>query len=112
MKKITVIAALLIGAFACTKEPESAVSTCIQDELRIFDENLACTNAIVLRYDFMGNNVYTFDRGDCSYVDSITVYDEECNIMGYLGGYLGNSTISGVDFYQEADLKATVWSKQ
>lgn len=112
MKRYLVIGALLFGAIACTKEKENAVSECIQERLKIFDEFESCENAMVLRYKFQNMDVYTFDRGDCSYVDSVEVYDEDCNLMGYLGGYLNNTSINGANFYGSADLQSTIWTKQ
>lgn len=112
MKKYLLIGTVLLAAIACTKEKENAVSECIQDRLKNFDENESCDNAMVLRYMFQDMNVYTFDRGNCSYVDSVEVYDEDCNLMGYLGGYLNNTDINGVNFYGAAELKSTIWTKQ
>ncbi len=95
---------------SCTKEKEGAVSECIQERLKTFDEMEACPDAVVTRYDFLGETVYTFDRGNCPEIDSIEVRSNDCALLGYLGGVLGNDIISGQPFYAKATYVAVIWS--
>ena len=112
MRKLFWISLLAISAFgACTKEKDEAVSECIQDRLKTFDQFEACDQAAVSRYMFMGQTVYTFDRGNCVDMDSIEVRSEDCALLGYLGGYLNNTMINNTAFYQQADFVSLVWAK-
>ena len=111
MRKLFLMSLLFIAAFAaCTKEKDAAVSTCIQDRLNTFDQLEACDNASVSRYTFMGENVYTFDRGVCADMDSIEVRSEDCALLGYLGGYLNNTMINNSSFYAQAQFESLVWA--
>ncbi len=111
MKKALIFSFLVGFLFVgCKKENEAAVPTCIQERLQAFDLNEACgSGASVERHLFQGNPVYLFNPGGCT-VDSVEVRSEDCGLMGYLGGTLGNSDINGVDFYLNANYDAIVWA--
>lgn len=111
MRKLFLMSLLAVTVFvACTKENDQAVSTCIQDRLKTFDQFEACDGASVSRYMFNGENVYIFDRGECPDMDSIEVRSEDCALLGYLGGYLNNTMINNTSFYGQADFQSLVWA--
>jgi hypothetical protein len=95
---------------SCNKENENATPVCVQESLVSFDTNESCDGATVKRYNFQGNDVFLFDPGQCPEADSIRVMDADCNILGYLGGILGNSHINGVEFYSNSEFEAMVWA--
>lgn len=110
MKKLFFAASASLILLGCTKEKEAAVSDCIQDRLKTFDKSEACANAVVTRYEFQGQTVYTFDRGDCVAMDSVEVRSEDCALLGYLGGYLENDSINKAPFYAQATYVAVIWA--
>lgn len=112
IKKVFFALTAVFALMACEKELDTAVPDCIQERLKTFDANEACSNAAVNRFTFQGNFVYTFDRGDCAEMDSIEVRSEDCTLLGYLGGYLNNVDINGIIFYGSAQHDALIWARQ
>lgn len=112
MKRIFLALTVIVALAACEKELDTAVSECIQDRLKTFDNSEACDKAAVHRFEFQGGFVYTFDRGNCAGMDSIEVRSENCDLLGYLGGYLNNASINGIIFYGNAQHDALVWARQ
>lgn len=112
MKKLFFSLTVLLALTACEKELDTAVPDCIQDRLKTFDLNESCSNASVNRFTFQGQFVYLFDRGECAEMDSIEVRSENCDLLGYLGGYLNNANINGLVFFSSAEHDALVWARQ
>ena len=108
---LLIIACLSILWLGCNKENENATPICVHERLAAFDTNTACEGATVKRFDFQGNDVFLYDPGSCPQIDSIEVTDAECNVLGYLGGYLSNSFINGVEFYSNSEFEALIWAK-
>jgi hypothetical protein len=67
------------------------------------------TGAYLNLYDFQGQNVYVFDPGLCGADMAATVYNENCEKLGILGGFTGNTKINGVEFGQVAVKIKTLW---
>ena len=110
--KRALLFSLLIGfvLVGCTKEKEGAVPQCIQERLKTFDSDEACQNASVMRYNFEGKSVYVFDREFCAQIDSSEVRDENCGLLGYLGGVLNNDTINNQNFNLSAEYESIIWA--
>jgi hypothetical protein len=112
IRRIFLALTVIVAFVSCEKELDTSVSDCIQERLKTFDTNEACDNASVHRFQFQGGFVYTFDRGNCAEMDSIEVRSENCDLLGYLGGYLNNASINGIIFYGSAKHDAIVWARQ
>lgn len=82
---------------SCGKE-KAEKSACIKSEIRSFYKDRPCGDAIVKEYLFQGRNVFVFDPGTCGADMTASVLDNNCTILGYLGGISGNNTINGEDF--------------
>jgi Domain of unknown function (DUF6970) len=64
----------------------------------------------VTEYIFQGQTVFVFDMGYCGADLSSEVVDNNCNSIGFLGGFLGNTRINGEEF-SNAKYIATIWSR-
>jgi len=84
---------------------------CLAERIHVFDSTYNCAQSKVDQYIFQQNTVYVFDAGVCEWADmSSEVVDQDCNTIGYLGGFVGNGTINGEDFSNATYIK-TVWHK-
>lgn len=108
----TILAGCCFGLFCigCRKF-HSEAPDCIQASIEEFKTSSLCQHgATVKAYRFKQSIVYLFDAGPC-YVDGGTgVLDAACHQLGFLGGFIGNSKISGVEFYSNATYVSTLWS--
>ena len=103
----SLIALSLISA--CKKE--SKTPSCIENKIEEFKFIISCNNgANVKEYEFQKKRVFVFNPGNCGADMTSEVLDENCTILGYLGGIAGNSKINGEDF-NNAQLKQTIWTK-
>jgi len=87
------------------------VPDCIEDKIREFsNSDQVCDHvANVYRYIFQGKYVYVFDPGNC-YADAIApVYDENCNLLCGLGGFLGNTKCNDIEFGDNIKDKTLIW---
>jgi len=94
---------------SCKKEKR--IPSCINNKVNEFKNIISCnTGSNVKQYEFQSKLVYVFDPGTCGADMSSEVLDENCNVLGYLGGITGNTTIDGLDF-SNANYKSTIWSR-
>jgi hypothetical protein len=83
---------------------------CIEDKIREFSKSTICdTGASVAVYKFKARNVYVFSDGSCGADMGASVYSQDCNSLGFLGGISGNTLIQGVKFYDEAKFVKRLW---
>lgn len=83
---------------------------CIQDQVIDFQDGNACNEgASVKEYKFQGELVYAFDPGICGADRTTEVVDYQCNTIGFLGGFAGNTAINGENFYQKAKFERTLF---
>jgi len=76
------------------------------------NNSLICQHgANVQQYAFQGQTVFVFDMGICGADLTSDVVDSECNLLGRLGGFVGNTIINGEEF-SNAKYIRTVWSRQ
>lgn len=73
-------------------------SRCIRAEIKEFNKDKPCPDAHVDEYTFQGKPVFVFYSGTCGADMTSSVLDCECNSLGYLGGFAGNTTINGESF--------------
>ena len=75
------------------------------------NNSLICEHgANVKEYIFQGQTVFVFDIGYCGADLSSGVVDNNCNLIGTLGGFLGNTKINGEEF-SYAKYVRTVWTR-
>jgi hypothetical protein len=84
---------------------------CLKDKIATFSKSAgSCeTGASLKEYTFQNKTVYVFDPGQCGADMTSPVLDADCNDMGSLGGFTGNTKINGEDFSKAVYVK-TVWS--
>ncbi|GAA4455391.1 DUF6970 domain-containing protein [Rurimicrobium arvi] len=102
--------ALLFSA-ACSKHSTGRISAkypaCLDKKLEAFlKSGGSCPKGnSVKQYLFQGKKVYVVAPGNCGADMAATVMDDQCNEIGYLGGFAGNTRINNEDFgnavYQE-----------
>jgi hypothetical protein len=98
---------LLFVLVSCKKFNQ--ISDCIDSKVKEFKTSVNFQGASVQEYNFQGQFVYVFDDGS-SVVDGMAaVYDGNCEYLGGLGGFTGNSKINGVNFYSNAKYRRTIW---
>ena len=98
---------LAIALVSCEKYCH--VSDCIDSKVDDFITSVQYENASVKEYSFQGKLVYVFDSGSAIVDGAAEVYDADCNLLGYLGGLIGNNKINGVEFHSTAKYKKTLW---
>lgn len=105
------IAALALSA--CDKpDIASNTSKCIEQKIEAFEKASACKEgASVAEYFFQEKLVYVFNPGGCIADGSSQVMDADCNSLGYLGGFGGNTNVFGASF-AKAEFKRTVWESK
>ena len=107
--KIFIALCLFIILTGCKKTDH--LSECIQTKVDEFRTSNPCTNGTsVKEYKFKGKWMYVFVDGSCVSDGGAAVWDDNCNYLGYLGGFVANTKINGVDFYSNAEYKRTIWS--
>ena len=121
MKRI--LYCLLVGAVsslvsACD-EFDIAKNTpaCIRTQTEEFARGASCTTseytigASVKEYRFQNQTVYVFSDGNCIADGSAKVVGENnCQTLGFLGGFGGTTTINGESF-GNAEYQRTIWQK-
>lgn len=113
-KVLTCVLAVLI--YGCDKKDDSSVQptkiACLNTKIKQFQksDNLCKTTASVKQYSFQNKRVFVFDLGDCCADCFYEVYDDQCNLLGNLGGFPGYTKINNVPFYDSAVFVKTVWN--
>lgn len=83
---------------------------CVTDEIKEFRKSSPCESGRdVSSYNFQEQIVFVFSPGNCGADLSAAVYDSQCNVLGYLGGFIGNTIINEEDF-SKAEFIETIWS--
>ncbi len=113
MKKFLVflmVAAVALGS--CNKcKIEKNIPDCINSKTTDFCNNNPCETAKVEQYLFQGKPTFVMDPGTCGADQSAEVLDADCNTLGSLGGFAGNSKINGEEF-SNATFVRTVWKQE
>lgn len=112
MKSLIFLVLIQVPFYGC-ENSEIAKDTpeCLKRAIKDFAKaSPSCSNATVEEYTFQGATVYVFQPGTCGADLSADVLDSECNNLGFLGGFIGNTKINGEEF-SKAIFKKTVWRK-
>lgn len=105
---------LFLSSFAvlffggCKKS--STFPECLQAKIDAFKNSSCPQGASVKEYKFQDKLVYVFGMGNCGADFGAAVLDSQCNPIGSLGGFIGNTDIGGVSF-STAVYKRTIWSR-
>lgn len=98
-------------AISCNKpDIEKGTPKSVEKKIKDFDKTSICDNAKVDKFGFQGKIVYVFDPGTCGADMTSEVCDADCNNLGYLGGFVGNTKINGEEF-SHAIFYKTIWQK-
>ncbi|MFM7724893.1 MAG: DUF6970 domain-containing protein [Bacteroidota bacterium] len=101
-----IFTSLLLMVFQCNKYTHSA---CINSKVTQFKSQACSTGARVKEYSFQNQIVYSFDPGLCGGDLATYILSEDCDTLGFLGGFTGNTNINGVPF-SIAVFRGTVWN--
>jgi len=93
---------LLLG---CKLDIEPGTPGCVEKKIKKFNRQEACGSAKVTEYWFQNKTVFVFDPGLCGADMTSEVIDADCNTMGYLGGFAGNTKINGEEFSHAVFIK-------
>ncbi|GGG35986.1 DUF6970 domain-containing protein [Hymenobacter glacieicola] len=111
-KALGTMLAATFSLVACDEiDMEKDTPSCIRQKTINLERDTPCEEgAYVKQYLFQGRIVYVFAPGNCIADGSAEVLDEECNRLGSLGGFVGNTRINGQEF-STAEFKRTIWEK-
>lgn len=105
---------LAAGLFlsACDEaDIEKNTPSCIRQKAINLSRETPCEEgAAVKEYLFQGRTVYVLSAGSCIADGSDEVVDANCNRLGYLGGFGGNTSINGESF-AKAEFRRTIWQQ-
>ena len=94
------------------KQTEQIASNCIVERITVFRKNTQCkTGSKVTSYLFQKQLVYVFEEGPCGADMTASVLDKDCNELGMLGGFIGNTKINGIPF-SEAIFQEIIWKQK
>ena len=112
MKTISLFLIISLLALMACEKIDKDCPDCILKKTREFIKAQRCdTGASVSEWVFQGENVFMFVDGTCGADFGASVYSEDCEIIGTLGGFSGSETINGINFYQNATLIKTIWEQ-
>lgn len=103
---------LVLSFIGCDKvEIKTSVPQCINEAINSYHKsNISCESGkSVYRYEFNDRYIYVFNPGNCGADMMAEVYDENCNRICGLGGFAGNLTCEGVNFWEEATDETLIW---
>ena len=112
MRSVSILLAFALVTFSNCSKPDNTpdTSACIQNMIVNYSREESCPDAKVDEYTFQGKTVYVFDSGTCGADMTSAVVSSDCNTLGHLGGFAGNTKINGEDFSKASFVK-TVWKK-
>ena len=112
MKTIGLLLILsLLTLIGCEKIDKDCPD-CILKKTREFIKAQTCdTGASVTEWLFQGEHVYMFADGTCGADFGASVYNQNCEYIGNLGGIGGVAKINGIDFHQNATRIRIIWEQ-
>ena len=112
MKIAAILLMSAVLAFTgCNKvDVEKGTPKCVKKEIKDFNKSSQCDDATVEEYSYQGKTVFVFNHGSCGRDFSSRVIDSDCNYLGSLGGFVGNTEINGENFSSATFIKTT-WKK-
>lgn len=102
-----ILISLVILCASCKKDD---TNECIEERIANLDSEICSENATVKRYTFQGETTFAIYPGDCGADMPDIILDENCETLGSIGGFAGETDINGEDYYENATLEETIWS--
>ncbi len=100
----------LFSVQSCNKKNTDTMPVCMNDKIAEWEKvDCSASGANIEEYYFQNKIVFVFNSYICGSDFPSTVVDNNCNEIGYLGGYVGNGMINGVDFYKNAIYIKEMW---
>lgn len=97
--------------FSCKKSrTDISITPCVTSRLNDFIANSYDNGASVKQYRFQTKVVYAFSPGTCGADLSTGIIDADCNSLGSLGGFSGNTKINGEEFSNAVFIR-TIWQR-
>jgi hypothetical protein len=109
MKKRILFTILCLSLLTNCEKNSIDSSECIEERVRKFARSSACETSSVALYTFKGENAYVFSDGNCGADMGASVYKENCEYLGFLGGFTGNMIIDGEKFYEVSQFVKIIW---
>lgn len=106
----TLIAIILFSVLGC-KRDETLVTKCLKDKISFLEKHYCDNTANISKYIFQNEFVYLIDPGFCADDQSYEIINSNCEVLGTLAGFIGNTKINGVDFYEKSKFVSVVWQK-
>ena len=112
MKPLKFVLFILILLLAACEKIDNGAPDCIKHLIKHHQDKmwLCEKGASVNQYSFQDQFVYVFDPGTCGADMQAPVYNESCELLGNLGGFVGNLIINGERFDQKATFIKTIWT--
>lgn len=88
--------------------PLSGLPPCLQQSIAAWQAEGHCEDPWAEEYLFQGKKVYVLRHGTCGADMTDNVLDENCKLLGRLGGFVGNMTINGAPF-SNAQHRKVLW---
>ena len=87
------------------------LSDCLKSEVRKIEELNNDGLAYIREYEFQNETVYYIKPGFNGHDQFEEVLNENCELIGKVGGVFGNTIIRGDEFWENAILKDVVWRR-
>jgi hypothetical protein len=112
MNKLPVFLILGLLTFSGCEKVDVAKGTpkCVEKQIKEYKKIALCKDPWVDEYSYQGKTVYVIVHGTCGRDIPDKVIDADCNSLGDLGGFAGNSEINGGDFSTATFVK-TIWKE-
>lgn len=102
----------LIFFSSCDKEDFKALPQCIQDEINSPDRVCPGDKMTVHSFFFQGETVFILTKDQCIADGGVSVVNQNCDTLCFLGGIAGLTTCQGEEFYQVATDEELVWEER
>jgi len=109
MKHLFLLLIVSFTIFSSCEKKQLDTPECIKSLISTYS---FCENdgGSVSQYSFQNQIVYVFDPGSCGADMASSVFNENCQSIGTLGGIAGNNIVNNEIFFGHAKLIKTIWS--
>ena len=107
MEKLSFCLLLIFTILSCDNEDE--YPSCLTPIISDLTAHHCDSTAHISKYRLKGDILFVIDPGRCWDHQAYDVLNSDCEVIGFLQGFSGNSMINGVDFYEQAKLISVIW---
>ena len=112
MKAIKYLLLTIILFLTACEKIDKDCPACIRELTREFTKRPLCeSGASVGQMLFQGEYVYVFYEGSCGADRASSVINQNCEFLGNLGGFAGNTKINGIEFSENAVFQKYIWKQ-